>query len=108
MPVPRPNTVGPITRGLNLRGWASLTGDRTCRVSEPPGRHVCNAYCRESIHADLAYYHGHGDISVTDMERVATHFRPGYRILSVQLAAEAPIPDGYETAWLVTYLRPAA
>jgi hypothetical protein len=85
-----------------------MVDGRVCRVTDSFKTHHCNAYCRDDTHADLAYYHGHGAVSVADMERVAAHFRPGYRILDVRLAAEAPLPEGYETAWLVTYRRPAA
>jgi hypothetical protein len=97
----------PIRRET-VRGWASMADERTCRVTEPCQRHICNVYCRNGAHADLAYYHGHGRITAADMARVAARFRPGYRILDVRPAAEAPVPDGYESAWLVTYERPAA
>jgi hypothetical protein len=85
-----------------------MVDGRECRVIDSLKPHVCNVYCRNGAHTDLAYYHGHGDVSIADMERVAAHFRPGYRILDVRPAAEAQVPDGYETAWLVTYERPAA
>jgi hypothetical protein len=66
-------------------------------------RHQCNPYCQGGRHADLLFREECGALTRGLAQQVADLVAPGRRVLDVQPAPEAPLPEGFRTAWLVTY-----
>lgn len=76
------------------------------------GQHVCSVYCRDGRHAELLYREEPGPLTQAFVEAAVDMVSPELAVLDVQPAPEAPLPDGFATAWLVTYgpaqpIRPA-
>jgi len=74
--------------------------------------HVCSVYCGSGRHAELLYREEPGPLAPALVQAAVDLIRPGLAVLDVQPAPEAPLPDGFTTAWLVTYgpaqpVRPA-
>ena len=71
-------------------------------------QHVCSLYCGNGAHAVLLYRQEADELTRECVQSVADLVRPGRIVLDVRPVVEAHLPDGYTTAWLVTYSpRPA-
>jgi hypothetical protein len=65
-------------------------------------RHVCSPYCRDGAHAVMLYREEADELTRELVQSVADLVAPDRIVLDVQPVAEAPLPDGFTTAWLVT------
>jgi hypothetical protein len=66
-------------------------------------QHACSPYCRGGAHAAMLYREEADELTRELVQSVADLVAPGRILLDVQPVVEAPLPDGYTTAWLITY-----
>jgi hypothetical protein len=66
-------------------------------------RHECSPYCRDGAHAELLYREETEPPTTELVQSAVDLVSPGRTVLDVQAVAEAPLPEGYTTAWLVIY-----
>lgn len=69
-------------------------------------RHVCSPYCRYGGHAELVYREDDDVLTRELAQSIADLVSPGRAVLDVRPAPEALLPEGFRTAWLVTYGPP--
>ena len=87
-------------------GTVQLPAEEPHPIYASTAQHVCSAYCRGGRHTELLYREEPDGLSRTLLQAVADLVTPGINVLDVQPAPEAPLPDGFSTAWLVTYGPP--
>ncbi len=73
--------------GMTVERFGEDLGDAKPRIDYVTHRHLCNAWCRLSLHAGLTYSRRSDDIS--DVIR-ADYDAMGYRVLDVRRATEVP------------------
>jgi hypothetical protein len=84
-------------------GYVQISADEVQPVYVSTTPHACNPCCRGAMHAELLYRQEPDAVTRALAQAAADLTAPGFVVLDVQPAPEAPLPDGYRTAWLVIY-----
>ncbi len=92
--------------GVRYVGTVQLSAEEPHPIYASTERHVCSAYCRGGRHTEVLCRGEPGAPTRTLVQAIADLVTPGIQVLDVQPAPEAPLPDGFCTAWLVTYGPP--